>query len=167
MQRALSFRSALLKAGGCRFTLSLTADYGEYAADFTLSCVCTADGAARFTLQQPQTLEGVCGTAGPGTPELEFDDVRVALPALSGGVAPLRAPYLLCASWTEGFLESAEQTQEGLLVRIRYGYEDEALEIETLLSAEEAAPVRAEIARGGKTVLFAHVSDFSWGSEAA
>ena len=55
-QQPLTFRTALLEAGGCSFTAAVTADYGETTADFTLDASFAPDTGASLTVTAPENL---------------------------------------------------------------------------------------------------------------
>ena len=59
MQQALQLRTELLQAGGCRYAADVSVSYDDVRFDFSLDCVCGADGAARMTIRAPQTLAGI------------------------------------------------------------------------------------------------------------
>ncbi len=63
-QAPVSLRTALMEAGRCRFTLELTADFGDYTRDYTLDCWADISPMAAPYLLSRAWSEGYIRSAG-------------------------------------------------------------------------------------------------------
>ena len=64
MQEALQFRTALLGAPACSFTLELTAQGENEAFACTLACAVSQDGTTEVTVLSPEEIAGVSAAVG-------------------------------------------------------------------------------------------------------
>ena len=162
MQQALDFRSALMAAGGCTFSADFTADYGDEIVRFSADCACGKDGVT-MTVTAPETLRGICAAVDDADARVIFDETEIALDLMAGRLAPLSAPYLLYAAWTEDYLQFTGREDGQLRITVLHGYNDEELTVDTWLGAEKI-PLRSEIAADGETLIFAEITAFQFGT---
>ena len=136
-QQPLTFRTALLEAGGCSFTAAVTADYGE-------------------------TIAGITAHVKDSTADVSFDDTQLGLGSLANGrLAPLAAPYVLGQSWAGAYIDSTG-TEDGLLrATYRLGYDKQELVVDTWFTEEPFTPQYAEISADGRMVLSIRISNFA------
>ena len=158
-QQPLTFRTALLEAGGCSFTAVVTADYGEKVYSFTLDCSCTGDK-TRLCVLEPESIAGIAATVSGDGAVLEFDGAELEFGKLANGFpSPVAAPWLLGQCWTGEYIAWAGP--DGDLERITYlrGYDDEELTVDTWLD-KNGVPVYAEAAQDGVRCLTVEIKDF-------
>lgn len=161
-QQPLTFRTALLEAGGCSFTAAVTADYGETTADFTLEASFAPDTGASLTVTAPETIAGITAHVKDSAADVSFDDTQLGLGSLANGrLAPLAAPYVLGQSWAGAYIDSTG-TEEGLLrATYRLGYDKQELVVDTWFTEEPFTPQYAEISADGRMVLSIRISNFA------
>ncbi len=159
MQTALDFRRELLAAGGCSFSASVEADYGDRVYDFDLDCAWDGtDGA--LTVTAPQSIAGISAVVRNGSSELEFDGVSLDFgPLANGFVAPLSVPWLLGSAWSGDHIARAGMDGELSLVTCLKGYEEQELTIQTWF--QKNIPVRTEVLSGGQRVLTVTIENFA------
>ena len=171
-QQPLTFRTALLEAGGCSFTAAVTVeadpdiivinDYGETTADFTLDASFAPDTGASLTVTAPETIAGITAHVKDSTADVSFDDTQLGLGSLANGrLAPLAAPYVLGQSWAGAYIDSTG-TEDGLLrATYRLGYDKQELVVDTWFTEEPFTPQYAEISADGRMVLSIRISNFA------
>ena len=139
-QQPLTFRTALLEAGGCSFTAAVTADYGETTADFTLDASFAPDTGASLTVTAPETIAGITAHVKDSTADVSFDDTQ---------------------SWAGAYIDSTG-TEDGLLrATYRLGYDKQELVVDTWFTEEPFTPQYAEISADGRMVLSIRISNFA------
>ena len=161
-QQPLTFRTALLEAGGCSFTAAVTADYGETTTDFTLDASFAPDTGASLTVTAPETIAGITAHVKDSTADVSFDNTQLGLGSLANGrLAPLAAPYVLGQSWAGAYIDSTG-TEDGLLrATYRLGYDKQELVVDTWFTEEPFTPQYAEISADGRMVLSIRISNFA------
>ena len=149
-QPPLTFRTALLQAGGCTFTAAITADYGS------------PETGASVTVTEPESIAGIQAQVKNTAASVSYDGMQLGLGSLANGnLAPLAAPYVLGQCWAGEYIDSTG-TEDGLLrTTYRMGYEEKELVVDTWFSQEPLTPVRAEISFEGRMVLRTDISAFS------
>ena len=159
-QAPVSLRTALMEAGRCRFTLELTADFGDYTRDYTLDCWADTPGSASMMILEPELAKGISAIVGGEDAQVSYDDTILAVEQFeSRPISPMAAPYLLSRAWSEGYIRSAGK--DGDLEQVHYllGYGGRQLEIVTWLSGQ--TPVRAEITDGEHVLVSCEIRDFT------
>lgn len=161
-QPPLSFRTALLQAGGCCFTADITADYGQTVTNFTLQCTFSPETGAQLTVTEPASIAGITAHVDESAAYVSYDDTQLALGTLANGtLAPLAAPYVLGQCWAGEYIDSTGKDGEFLRATYRMGYEEAELIVDTWFSDDPFVPVCAEISFDGRMILRAALSDFS------
>ncbi len=164
-QKAIDFRTALLRAGGCSYTAVIDADFGERVYTFSVACVFQTDGTAELEVLQPQEIAGIKAHMDGQSAALEFQDVALDFGVMANGeVSPMEACHLLGQCWTAAYISCAGS--DGELERVTYldGYEEEELTVDTWLD-EAGLPVYAEIIHEGTRCLTLQISDFQFEDE--
>ena len=154
-QQPLTFRTALLEAGGCSFTAAVT-------ADFTLDASFAPDTGASLTVTAPETIAGITAHVKDSAADVSFDNTQLGLGSLANGrLAPLAAPYVLGQSWAGAYIDSTG-TEDGLLrATYRLGYDKQELVVDTWFTEEPFTPQYAEISADGRMVLSIRISNFA------
>lgn len=159
MQEALQFRTALLGAPACSFTLELTAQGENEAFACTLACAVSQDGITEVTVQSPEEIAGVSAAVGDGGTEVRYEGVRLDFGEPSGSVTPVGAPGLLYAAWTGGYIAAAGQEDDATLTRYLLGSGSDERQVDTWFDAA-GIPVACEVVEGGVTVLQCRITDW-------
>lgn len=159
MQEALQFRTALLGAPACSFTLELTAQGENEAFACTLACAVSQDGTTEVTVLSPEEIAGVSAAVGDGGAAVRYEGVRLDFGELSGSVTPVGAPGLLYAAWTGGYIAAAGQEDDATLTRYLLGSGSDERQVDTWFDAT-GAPVACEVVEGGVTVLQCRITDW-------
>ena len=159
MQEALQFRTALLGAPACSFTLELTAQGENEAFACTLACAVSQDGTTEVTVLSPEEIAGVSAAVGDGGTEVRYEGVRLDFGELSGSVTPVGAPGLLYAAWTGGYIAAAGQEDDATLTRYLLGSGSDERQVDTWFDAA-GIPVACEVVEGGVTVLQCRITDW-------
>lgn len=159
-QEALHFRTALMEAGGCRFTAAVTADYGARVYDFTLDCDYAVDGEAHLTVVQPENIAGITAAVSGNGAQVQFDGAELDFGALANGyVAPMALPWLLGSCWVGEYISCAGP--DGDYERVSYlkGYDGAELTLDTWLDPS-GVPVRSEVTWNGTRCLTVTITNF-------
>lgn len=161
MSRGMALRERLLHCTSCNFDAEITADFGDKTYTFNLQCQGKSDGSMTFSVQKPDTISGISGTLSAGGGKITFDEDRtVAFPMLAEGeVTPVSAPWLLYNTLRSGYLAACGMEGESLRLTINDSYEEEALQLDVWLDAEDR-PKSAEIFWEGRRILSIRVSNF-------
>lgn len=160
LERAMAYRSALLKAEGCRFSAEVTADYGDILHSFSMDCRTDANGNLSFSVTAPETIAGITGAVSQEGGTLRFDDEALHFELMAQEqLSPVSAPWIFMKTLRSGYLTSASTEGELLRLTIDDSYEEDALRLDIWLK-EEDMPVRAEILYDGKRILTMDVKDF-------
>lgn len=162
MQDALDFRTALLSAGGCSFTASVAADYGETVSKFTLECRYDPAQGAHLRVTAPESIAGIEADVTGEDAALSFAGTELALGDLAkGNLAPLAAPLILARCWAEGYIDAAGREDACLRVTYLDGYGQKELTVDTWFLADSGWPARAEISYDGQTLLRLELTNFT------
>lgn len=159
MQEALQFRTALLGAPACSFTLELTAQGENEAFACTLACAVSQNGTTEVTVLSPEEIAGVSAAVGDGGAAVRYEGVRLDFGELSGSVTPVGAPGLLYAAWTGGYIAAAGQEDDATLTRYLLGSGSDERQVDTWFDAA-GIPVACEVVEGGVTVLQCRITDW-------
>ena len=160
MDRVMALRAKLLACELCSFDVKITADYGDAVQSFGLRCEGRSDGTLGFEVLEPESISGITGRFAAGKGELTFDDVALAFPLLADEqVTPVSAPWILLKTLLGGYLTACTMEEELLRVSIDDSYEEDALQLEVWLDAEDR-PVQAEIVYDGRRIITMEVESF-------
>lgn len=164
-QTPVTFRTSLLSAEGCSFTLTLRADYGDYVRDYTLGCQ-TDTGSASLTVLAPQEAQGITARVYGENAQVSYDDTVLAVEDFeSRDISPMAAPYLLKMAWAEGYISASSRDGDWEVIEYTLGYGTEELTVTTAF--EEKVPVYGEISDGKKTLISCEITDFSFNTKEA
>ncbi len=160
MERALSFRSRLLKGSGCSFSAGITADYGDELYEFSMDCQSDAQGNVTFQVTAPETIAGITGAASETGGKLTFDDVALQFDLMAEDtLSPVSGPWLLVKTLRSGYITSAGMEENLLRLSIDDSYDDDALRLDIWLDGEDN-PIQAEVLHDGQRILTLTVKDF-------
>ncbi len=166
MQQALQLRTELLQAGGCRYAADVSVNYDDVRFDFSLDCVCGADGAARMTIRAPQTLAGIAAELSASSARVEFEDTAVAFGLMAdGNLAPMQLPQLLVQALCADYIEAAGREGDAVRVTYLHGYDEKELTVDVWLSGA-LMPDYAEVSYQGQMLAAMTITDFTPGDPA-
>lgn len=166
MQQALQLRTELLQAGGCRYAADVSVNYDDVRFDFSLDCVCGADGAARMTIRAPRTLAGIAAELSAGSARVEFEDTAVAFGLMAdGNLAPMQLPQLLVQALCADYIEAAGREGDAVRVTYLHGYDEKELTVDVWLSGA-LMPDYAEVSYQGQMLAAMTITDFTPGDPA-
>ena len=160
LDRAMKLRASMLGCLGCTFDVTITADYGDELHTFAMTCETGGRGDVQFTVTKPETIAGITGSISSGEGKLTFDDVALQFPLLADGqVTPISGPWILVKTLLGGYLTAANEEDDLLHLTIHDSYEEDALQMEIWLDAEDK-PVCGEILYDGRRILTMSVENF-------
>lgn len=161
-EQAISFRTALMEAGGCSFSSVICADYGDRVYEFGVQCHFTVEDGAVLTVTSPEEIAGITAQVSEEGAGLSFEDVQLEFGQMANGhVAPMALPWLLGSGWTGAYLESAVEDGEYLRVTFLMGYEEDQITLVTWLD-ENSLPVQCEVIYDGSRCLTAAIDEFQF-----
>lgn len=160
LDRAMKLRASLLGCLGCSFDVTISADYGDEVHQFAMSCQSGGRGDLQFTVTQPESIAGITGTISSGEGKLTFDDVALQFPLLADEqVTPVSGPWILMKTLLGGYLTAANEEEDLLHLTINDSYEEDALQMEIWLNADDL-PINAEILYDGRRIVTMTVENF-------
>lgn len=160
-QKALDFRTELMRSEGCSFVADITADYGDKIYEFSVQVQYDMEK-TKLTVLSPEEISGIAATVSENGSKLSFDGTELDFGKLANGyVSPISAPWLLGQCWTAEYISGAGA--DGQYERITYlkGYNDRELTVNTWLNAE-GIPIRAEVLHEGQRCLNIEIRDFQF-----
>lgn len=161
MNRALLLRENLLKSAECTFTATIAADYGDKVYTFTMDCKADSAGTVTFTVIEPETISGICGTLSESEGKLTFDDQALLFETLADGqISPVSTPWLFIHTLRSGYLKSCGKDGQGIRIQIDDSYEEDALQLD-IWTDERDLPVRTEIFWQGRRIVSMDVENFT------
>ena len=162
LQAPMDFRASLLEAGGCSFSASISADYGDSVNEFTVFCECMTDGTAHISVTAPDSIAGIEAELSDCGKTLVFGETAVAFATLANGnLAPVCAPSVLTAAWTSAYIRSSGNEADTVRTTYEYGYDEELLIADCWFN-EKMIPICAEFCYNDKTILKMEITDFSF-----
>ena len=158
--RVLTLRSKLTHGPGCLFDAVITADYGDEIYTFSMECQSDENGNIRFTVTDPKTISGICGSVSGDGGNLLFDDTALAFDVLADGqITPVSAPWHFMNALRGGYISACGADNENLRVSVDDSYREDALHMDIWLDAKDI-PLRGEILWQGRRVISLDVRNF-------
>lgn len=157
---AMTLRDALLQAEGCSFLAVVTADYGDSNYTFTMDCSGDALGNVRFTVAEPETIQGITGVIDHEGGKLTFDDQVLAFPLLADEqLTPVSAPWLLVRTLRGGYISAGGQDGEYYKVQMDDSYEEDPLRMDVWLD-DRNMPVHCDFLWANRRILSVEIRNF-------
>ena len=139
--------------------VAITADYGDQTYTFAMGCQFDAHGDLSFSVQQPDTIAGISGNITDAGGNLTFDDMALAFPLLADGqLSPVSAPWVLMKTLRSGYITSAGEVDERILLIIDDSYADDALTVHIMLDSD-GMPAVGEIYYKDRRILTVEVKN--------
>lgn len=159
LERAMNLRAKIL-AAQCTFDAEITADYGDEICTFSVYCEGDAQGNLGFRVTAPESIADITGVIDQEGGKLTFSDTALTFPLLADDqLSPVSAPWIFFKTLRGGYLTAAGMEEELLRLTIDDSYEEDALQVDIWLDANDY-PVRAEILYDGKRILTLAISNF-------
>ena len=160
LERAMTLWAKLL-ASECSFDAKITADYGDKLYVFAMTCQGDSRGNLAFTVTEPESIAGITGILSQDGGKLTFDDMALAFPLMADDqLTPVSAPWIFLKTLRGGYLTSANTEEELLHLTIDDSYEEDALQLDIWLDAQNL-PVQSDILYDGRRILTVQVSNFT------
>lgn len=157
----MELRSQLLNGNGCKFDAVITANYGSAIQTFTMSCISDEAGNITFSVLEPDVISGITGKISQEGGRLTFDDQALAFSLLADGqITPVSSPWIFIKTLRGGYIRACETKKDGMHLIIDDSYEDDALQMDVYLSADNL-PRQADILWRGKRILSIDVKNFT------
>jgi len=157
----MSLRKKLMEAKSCSFQAEIYADYGDKIYTFTVDCSADALGNLSFTVVEPESIQGICGSVSESGGHLTYDGMMLAVPMLADEqLTPVSAPWVMLHSLRSGYVKSAGTTENGLHIMLEDSYCEDPLSVE-VYTDRNSMPVSAEILWRGKRILSMQIGSFS------
>lgn len=162
LHRGLAFREKLISSQGCRFSVGITADYGEGLHTFSMDCEADSIGTIAFQVSAPESISGITGTLATEGGKLTFDGKALAFDMLADGtVSPVSGPWILLKALRGGYLRSCGEDGAYYHIILDDSYADDALQVDLWLDSADQ-PVRGEVLWQGRRVLSMDVRNFTF-----
>lgn len=140
------------------FTAEVRAEYEDRRFDCTLSCA-EEDGGCVVTVLKPESVAGVRVHVGENRSTVEFDGASLDTGALDKfGLTPLTGMEAILSALRAGHADTFWSEDEAPVVQLD---PTDELTVTLWFDGGFTAPIRAELASGGRTVLFCELRDFS------
>lgn len=153
-----SFREQLNAAGSVSAEAELTVSRGGTVSAYTLAVEADAAG-TKITVTEPGLIAGVTAFVGPEGTDVSYDGVMLgAGPVDEEGTSPVSALPVILRSARSGYAEL--YWRDGSYLAARY-YVGETTACTIWLEPQSMAPVSAEIAQDGKTVISCRFTKWS------
>ena len=160
LNRALGLRTRITQNNGCLFDVVITADYGDEVHTFNMECESSKDGEIRFSVTDPKSISGICGTVSGSGGKLVFEDTALAFDVLADGqISPVSAPWHLMKALRSGYISACGKDGENLRLSVDDSYREDALRLDIWLD-ENDFPLRGEILWQGRRILTMDVRNF-------
>ena len=161
LDRAVALRNRILRANGCTFSATVTADYGEQIYVFKMDCEADREGNLTFTVKEPATIDGITGKISGTGGVITFDDKILAFQTIADGlVTPVTAPWLVMKTLRSGYLKDSAETEQGIEISIDDTYAEESLQLRIRTTGD--LPASGEIFWQGRRILTIVVEYFSF-----
>ena len=161
LQRGMDLRDKLMLAS-FSFSADITADFGQYFYDFSLSCTAYPAGHMLFEVTGPESIAGISGKLTADNGYLQFDDTALSFPLLAEGeLSPVSAPWILVNTLRAGYLVSVGDEGEQYRLTYHDTYAAESLQVDVWVNRNNI-PVRAEFFWKGTLVLSLVINDFTF-----
>ncbi len=152
-----ALRAAVTAARDIRFQAALTADWGETTAEYTVEAA--YDG-QKTTLQilTPDILAGVKASVQRGETSVDYDGVILDTgPLDQEGLTPMSAIPVVLDALASAYVELLWWDGDALAARLYVGEQSVAT---VWMKGAQMAPVAAEIATDGKTVITCRIENW-------
>ena len=160
LDRATELRKQLLAANGCEFEVNICADYTQEVYEFEMHCAVDSTGKLSFTVLEPESIRGICGSIDDTASSLSFADTVLAFPLLAEGrISPVSAPWLFIKTLRGGYLAACGEAQDGFVISMDDSYDENPLHLE-IYTDTNMVPTGAEVYWQQKRVITLEIKNF-------
>lgn len=161
IDHALALRNKIVSASSCSFECIITADYSDRIYTFGMNCTFDSSGNMEFSILEPETISGICGSVDGQGGKITFDDQALFFELIADGyLSPVSAPWIFMKLLRSGYLDSCGEYEDGYYITIDDSYEKKPLMME-VWTDQDNCPCRAELLWEGRKVLSLDVVNFS------
>lgn len=161
LDHAIALRQQLLNSRGAVFDAVITADYSEGVYVFSVCCETDASGNLSFTVTDPQSISGICGTVSAAGGNLTYEDMLLGFPMLADNlIAPACAPWLMLNILRTGYIQGCGRDGEGVRISFDDSFQNEPIQME-LWTDQNNIPLRAEFIWSGRRILSVDIRSYS------
>ena len=162
IEPGLKLREQLLNSKGCSFEAKITADYGDELYSFSMQCSFDSVGNLSFTVNEPESINGISGTVSLEGGRIAFDDKVVAFPLLTDDqLTPISSPWLFMNTLRGGYLRACEETKNEIHLIYDDSYESDALQVDVYIT-EKYVPIHGEFLFRGRRIITIDVTNFKY-----
>ena len=160
LDAAHQLRNNILKANGCSFSATVTADYGDEIYEFTMLCTFDKKGSMNFTVTMPEAISGITGKIDASDGAFTFDDHVLSFKMLADGqITPVTAPWVLIKAVRGGYISACTKERNGYYLQFDDSYEEDPLTVDVGIN-ENLAIQYGEFLWDGRRILSVKVSEF-------
>lgn len=158
---AMELRQKMLSAGGCEFDCTITADDSVNLYTFTLQCSYEKDKILKFTVKEPESIQGITGYFDSEGGKLTFDDQMLAFPMLADGqISPVSTPWLFIKCLCYGYIRGVGEDNGQNRIMIQETYEDNTLQAD-IWTDQNNIPISCEFLWQGRRILSMEIINFT------
>jgi hypothetical protein len=155
--RAVALRSKLQAAHGCSFDASVTADYGDKTYTFAMGCRVDAHGNLSFTVEQPETIQGITGHISKDGGKLTFDDKVLAFYLLADEqLSPVSGPWVIMQAMRGGYIVSCSKDR----ITLHDSYREDAFTVDVQIGGD-GLPQSGEIYWQNRRIMGIQIKNFT------
>lgn len=159
LERGMTLRTSLLRSD-VDMTVQVLADYPETNSRFSLDCFFDAQGNMRFSVLEPESIQGITGNVESEQGSLTFDDSVVYFALMTDeNISPICAPWILMKTLRNGYMRSVCMEDGLLRLTIDESYDEDSMTLDIWLN-DRNEPVRSEILWEGRRIMSVEVANF-------
>lgn len=159
LERGMTLRTSLLQ-NSAAMTVGVLADYPDKNSSFSLDCTFDHLGNMRFTVLEPETIQGISGKVESDQGMLTFDDSVLYFELMSEEkISPICAPWILMKTLRGGYITSACMENDLLRLTVDESYDDNTMTLDIWIDGNNE-PVRADILWEGRKIMSAEIANF-------
>ena len=162
LNEVIQWRERILKSNGYTFCAQITADYGNEVYTFSVNCIFDQAGAMKFTVNAPQTLNGITGIISNDQGKLTFDEQVLLFPLLADDqISPISAPWLVNKALRSGYIQACGRESDNLKIILDDSFGTDALQVELWIT-DDWIPAAADILWQNRRILAIEIDSFAY-----
>lgn len=152
------FSAALREKTELSFSADVRAEYADHTAGFSFRYAGNANECA-VTIRKPEILAGVTLHYKDGKSTLDYGSISIDTGVLDeDGLTPASSLPLLVKAFTVGHLDSCYKEDGEIVWHV---IPSDGRDVFLWVDGETLVPTHAELAVGGRTVIFCDISDWN------
>ena len=157
---ALALRKEMQNAKGCSFTALITADYGDATYTFNVDCISENFSNLKFSVTEPETIQGITGCIDETGSNLIFDDQVLAFPLVADDqLSPISAPWLLIRTLYSGYISAGGRDGQYYKVQMDDSYKEDPLRLDLWLNSSNK-PTHCDFLWNNRRILTVDIINF-------